>query len=149
MRIQIDQSGKVEETARPTIVAFTNRDNATIFISSNDKKKLLRQFRKRGKREMYIFYTFAALILLLTQDYLDKITHIEIDTEYPGREALIKGILIELARHRGYSLNKYEIGFKSVGRKSKVHKLAIETFRKKRKPTKLATHQTVNSILKP
>ncbi|MCX6810253.1 MAG: hypothetical protein NTY30_00740 [Candidatus Berkelbacteria bacterium] len=49
MKIEIDQSGKIEETGKPTVIAFSNGKSASIIISAKDKKLVQTVFRKIGQ----------------------------------------------------------------------------------------------------
>lgn len=49
MRIEIDQSGKIEDTSKHTFLAFSNKEHFVIKISSMEKQKLQKHFRKTGK----------------------------------------------------------------------------------------------------
>ena len=40
MKIEIDQSGKVEETNKPTVIGFSNSLQRTILITAKEKQKL-------------------------------------------------------------------------------------------------------------
>lgn len=48
MKIEIDQSGKIEQTSELTVIAFSNGKSATIMISASEIQK---KFRKIGKSE--------------------------------------------------------------------------------------------------
>jgi hypothetical protein len=39
MKYQIDQSGRVEFTSKPTVIAFSNGKNKAIYISAVEKRK--------------------------------------------------------------------------------------------------------------
>ena len=131
MSYQIDQSGKVEDTNKLTIVAFANDKVKSLKISGIEKQKLVKIMRAHDyPKKTFIYKIFAALVFLLLKD--EKIEEVMIDKEYPGNEATIKNIIIQLF----YKTNKEapEISFDTIGRKSKAHKMALEVFRGKRKP---------------
>lgn len=52
MKIEIDQSGRVEYTNKPTVIGFSNHKNKTIIIFATEKQKLQRYFRKINKQEI-------------------------------------------------------------------------------------------------
>lgn len=63
---QIDQSGKVEDTKKLTIVAFANGKIKSLKISAVEKRKLIKAMRELDRpRKIFIFKIFAALIYLL------------------------------------------------------------------------------------
>ena len=94
MNIEIDQSGKVENTSKNTIIAFSNDIFGSIFITAKDKREIQKIFRKIGKSRIFVYRLFSILIFLLIKDHLKRIDQIIIDEEYPGKENLIKNYLI-------------------------------------------------------
>jgi len=50
MRIEIDQSGKIENTAKPTVIAFSGKRDKSLIIFAGEKQKLQNHFRKIGKK---------------------------------------------------------------------------------------------------
>lgn len=124
MKIEIDQSGKVEQTSVPTIIAAANRNNKfTIMIHQREKKKLLQFFRNLKQPKSFIFGTFSAVIFILIDHFSLKQKVICIDIEYKGNEELIKNHLIQLG------LQSDLIRFKTIGKHSPAHFAAIESFR--------------------
>ncbi|MCG2700747.1 hypothetical protein L6267_01100 [Candidatus Parcubacteria bacterium] len=65
MKIEIDQSGKIENTGKDTIIAFSNGSFGSISISAKDKREIQRIFRKIGKPRVFVYRVFAVLIFLL------------------------------------------------------------------------------------
>lgn len=65
MSIQIDQSGKIEDTSRPTILAASNSVKFSIVLSAKEKRRLQQKFRKIGYPRLFIDYVFAALLYIL------------------------------------------------------------------------------------
>jgi len=68
MRIEIDQSGRIEYTSKPTVIGFSNKTAKTIIILSTEKQKLQRYFRKIKKPRLYTYAVFAILISILLKD---------------------------------------------------------------------------------
>lgn len=134
MKIEIDQSGKIEDTAKPTIIAFCNHKTFSIKVTSKTKRQIFEIFRQRGKTRLFIYRTFGVLIFLLIKNYLSTISAITIDTEYPGHEKLIKEIVLELIRK--FNLNEPEITFKRIGNRPKVHYAAYNVFSGKKEEDK-------------
>ena len=133
--IQIDQSGKIENMSKYTVVAFSNDTSKAVLVRARTKRQLQEMFRKRGKIRLFIYRTFAALIFLLIKDELSQIKQIVIDTEYPGKEKLIERILLEYIRL--HQLEEPAIYFQRVGNKSKVHYASYDVFTGKKKPNKI------------
>lgn len=65
MKYQIDQSGKIEQTNKPTIVTLANGKTLTIRISSVEKQKLIKTMIELNRPvKNYTHKIFAALIFL-------------------------------------------------------------------------------------
>lgn len=133
MRIEIDQSGKVEDTRINTVIAFSDEKSKSILIDRREKRELQKIFRENNRGHVFIFKTFAILIFLLIKDDLHKIQHITIDLEYPGKDYLIKDYLLRMIREYR-SFDKRDIVFIKVDRKTKAHELAINVYRNHVKP---------------
>lgn len=131
MRIEIDQSGKVEDTKKLTVVCLANGKAKTLLISAQEKRKVLIVMRALDKpHKNFVFRIFAGLIFLLIRD--EKVDSLVIDREYPGHEAVIRNILLSL-----FDKNKIKspkVSFGQIGKKSRAHKEAISVFHGKRKP---------------
>ena len=106
MKIFIDQSGKVEYTSHPTIVAYSNGYQKSIYISNKDKQEILHVFREVEKPDMFTFRTFGILMSILVEKDINKITSIIIDIEYPGNGDLIKDTFLQSLRKKGITKDK-------------------------------------------
>lgn len=144
MAYQIDQSGKIENTNRSTIVALANGKKITIKISAREKQKLLAGLKKlEWPKTNYVYKVFATLIFLLIRD--EKIGILEVDREYFGHESVIKDILIHL--YNKQNLRMPEVTFVLVGKKSNAHKIALATFQSTLKPTIIVKAEIVFEVL--
>lgn len=129
MAYQIDQSGKIENTAKHTYIALANNKTLIVKISSTEKRKLIKTIRElRRPHKTYIYQIFAALIFLLLKD--EKMKEVIIDTEYYGHHTSIKEVLVQLFQR--FEKKTPEINFGYVGKKSNAHLAAIEAYREKR-----------------
>lgn len=145
MKIEIDQSGKVEETQHDTVVAFSNGSFYSIRITRKTKRQIQEVFRKMEKPKRFMIETFCALVFLIIKDHYKAISSIEIDKEYHGRE---KDILTTLKLFfEAESLDLPAISFINIGKKSKAHQIAIEVYRKKLKPNKLLNFQELKAFI--
>lgn len=115
MKIEIDQSGKIEQTNRLAVVGFANGRSGTIIISAKEKQLVRSQFRKVSEPRVLIYKMFSALIYLLIRDYIDELDQIVIDREYPGHERLIKDHLTQLIRINKPTIDPEIIYFKEIG----------------------------------
>ena len=129
MQIYIDQSGRVEYTSHPTVVAYSNHKNRAVIISASEKRKLKQVFREAGKPDIFAIKIFAILIFLSIEKDLPKISSIIIDEEYTGKRPLIKKYLLETIRKKGLDFNPHNISFLEIGKKAGAHKKAIAVFR--------------------
>ena len=133
MRIEIDQSGKIEDTGKNTIIAFSNSKSKSIFISAKDKREIQKFFREIGKPRIFVYKTFAILIFLLIKDDLKKINEIIVDEEYPGKSPLIKNFLFHEIKKVSPFFSEQNIAFHCIGKKSGAHFLAYGVAIGKRK----------------
>jgi len=144
MKIEIDQSGRVEYTSKPTVLAFADGKTYSIIFLSRDKKYLQKIFRRAGIPNMFVYKVFAILIFLLIKDFLKSNDEIIIDQEYLGHDKMIKQFLIELFRRYKINLAYLDISFRHIGKKSIAHQTAIEAYRAKRADRKI----TLKDILR-
>jgi len=121
MRIEIDQSNKIEKTSRLTAIAYSNGVDKSIIITSKEKKLLQKHFRAIGKNKLFVILTFSTLIYLLIKDIINKNMEIYIDREYPGYDSFIKQRLVEISNHK---LDRSQIHITQIGKKSRAHKKA-------------------------
>lgn len=147
MKIEIDQSGKLENTHISTTVGFSNSKTKSIIIPSREKIKLQKWFRLVGKRKMYIYNTFAALIFLLTKSE-KSIESMMIDTEYPGQGPLIKNYLLNYYKSAKQDISKHQINFQRIGKSSKAHAFANSAFKEKKAIIKVSADEIIKLIKK-
>jgi len=130
MQIEVDQSGIIGRTNIDTVFAFSNAINRSLLIPANVKRECLKVLRPRGKPGgVYYFRLFAAALFLLLKDHLDQVSLIIIDVEFEGKETEIKGMLLNHIRKVHPSFPGNGITFARIGKRSRAHKKAIETFR--------------------
>ncbi len=147
MRIEIDQSIKLENTNQDTIIAFSNHCLGSILIRARDKRELQKFFRRIGKHKIFIYRLFAILIYILIKKHLKDINEIVIDQEYPGKSALIKDFLLREIKKVRPHFPKENIFFKLVGKKSKAHYLAYGVQIGKKLPDREANYKEILKFL--
>ncbi len=136
MSFLIDQSGKIEQTNKNTVVAIANSIHATIILKAKDKRDLQDIYREAGKPRVFPVQVFSALTYLLIEKAKiveGKIVEgiVYIDKEYPGHEDLIKSYISQLIIKRGkVRLEPENIRFKLVGKTSNVHSVGYKAFKK-------------------
>lgn len=143
--IQIDQSGKIEQTNINTIVALTNSKHFSIILRKSDKRILETIFRKISKSKSYPFIVFSALLAIIIKlsDCKNKVT---VDREYFGHENTIKERTLHFLRILG-RFDDIIIEFGHVGKLSKAHDLAAKIGSKKLKPNKVVILKEILRLL--
>ncbi len=147
MKIEIDQSGKIEHTNRKTIIAFSNSNNGAIVISGNDKKTVQRYFRSIGKPRLFIYVAFVALIYLLIKDHVKNGDQVIVDREYPGYESFIRKSLKNLVQK--LSGKDVTVSIWQIGKKSTAHDLAWKELKMRvQNLAKRVTYDKVIAVIK-
>jgi len=130
LHIEVDQSGKIEQTDRATALAFSNGISYTVLIPARVKRKAINLLRATGKRGKSVYISlFAAALYQLLKDHLDKIELIAIDVEYEGNEQDVKLTLLNLIWQRRPTYSADNITFRHIRKKSPAHKKALATYR--------------------
>lgn len=148
MRIEIDQSGKIEQTNIITVAGYSNGVSDTISISSTEKIRLQKWYHKSGNPKLFVINTFCALIYLLLKQLLHKQQDLFIDKEYPGYEKYIKNQIINFAQKDGISVDIHYIHFTTIGRGSNAHKVAVIAHRQKNADKKITAKEIIELIKK-
>lgn len=143
MNIEIDQSGKLENTNVSTVIAYSDHESRSILLAAADKRTVQRFYRDAGKPHIFVYRTFAILIFLLIRDRAHKIQGIIIDDEYPGWHFMIKNFLLQYLRTVQADFDKEFISFQCIGKKSGAHRKAYETFIEVQKPDMVARYQDI------
>lgn len=74
MHIEVDQSGKVEDTATNTVIAFSNEKKRAILIPATVKRACLQELRQEGKTGKSIYRRlFVVGLLFLLKDSVKKV----------------------------------------------------------------------------
>lgn len=147
MKIEIDQSGRIEYTRKPTVLALSNSISHSVIISASDKQYLQRVYRKAGKSKILMIKTFSVLIYLLIKDHLKSKDVVVIDIEYTGYNKIIKDYLLGFCDNQNVKISKTKIHFGNIGKKSKAHFIAIEAYRKKKADKKITARDILKLVL--
>ncbi len=130
MNIEIDQSGKIGDTNRKTVLAYSNDVSRSLVIPARVKRECVWWLRRRGKLNVRSYLRiFVAGIYLLLEDHLLEIERITIDVEYPGHNDTIRGMLLQYIWRVAPEFPKENIMFAQIGKKSQAHGKAYRTFR--------------------
>lgn len=132
MKIEIDQSWKIEKTNKTTVLAFSNSKNGVVILKSKEKKLVQKYFREIGKPRLFTHLCFAALIFILIKNKISNGDQIFIDKEYPGYDKFINQKIHEFIQE-GTNYKNINFYTANIGKKSNAHIIAIETFNLKDK----------------
>lgn len=145
MRVEIDQSGRVEDLGTGTAVAFSNDTRGSFFVTAGEKRKIV-SFLKKNKKFSADFATifFASLIFVLLRKH--KLDRIYIDEEYTGKEKQIESFLLDLYK-KGAKLGP-NIRFTNIGKLSPAHRLAWLTHKHKGKNSLRVKFEEIIRFLK-
>lgn len=146
MNIEIDQSNKIEQTNKNTIIGLSNSKTFTILIKAKEKRKLQEEFRKQGKPRLFVYRTFiAGIVLLLKYACLKNLSKIIIDEEYFGKEKMLKSMFLEMWSR--YFDKIPEINFERIGKKSNAHNISYLTMKGKYKPDKTLRFNEIKQLV--
>ena len=129
MHVEVDQSGKVEDTRVDTVLAFSDGISRSILIPAKVKRKCVEFVRDdRHKTKTLYLRIFCAGLFLLLKDKLPKIDQVVIDIEYLGREHDIKALFLRLVWKSYPTFDPANIQFALIGKDSPAHIKAYSTF---------------------
>lgn len=119
-KYQIDQSGKIEQTERNTVIACTNERQFTVLLKKGEKRKLQKLFRAADMQKLFPYLTFSTLIAILLHKLSPK-HKVIIDREYMGHEGFIEERIEVYMAQLGSKVPPFSFGH--VGKLSKAHQL--------------------------
>jgi hypothetical protein len=142
--VDVDQSGKFEDTKTDTVVAFSNGISFSVLVPATVKRDCITILRKKITSGPTLYtQLFATLLFFLLEHYITRIDKVTIDKEYFGREASIKQHLLHLLRRAGKPVHGDQIDFGLVGRHSPAHHIAYTTLRGESTPNLLLTTEDI------
>ncbi|MEK9179345.1 MAG: hypothetical protein AAB893_02650 [Patescibacteria group bacterium] len=141
----IDQSGKVEQTNKDTVLALSNGTWDTIQIQSKTKRQLQEMFRRNGQIRNFVLFVFSVCLGILVKRNMKKTQNIVIDREYFGKEPVIKNIIYQLFKG---AKKLPHIEFALIGKGSPAHFRAYETAKSLLKPNKIISLAEILEELK-
>lgn len=147
MRVEVDQSGKIEQTNHDTVLAFANDTSCAVLIPAKVKRELVSIIRSSGKKRRAYLFLFSAAVYELLRRHLKHIEHITIDIEYQGRGPYIKGELLSLIRRTDPDYPAGRTTFARVGKKSAAHARALATYRGVVEPDRTLTTRALVRLL--
>lgn len=139
---QIDQSGKIEQTERNTVIACINDRQFTVLLKRKEKRELQRVFKTANMQKLFPYLTFAVLVAILIHKLIPR-HKIIIDREYVGHEDFIEDRIEIYVNQLGGKIPILNFGH--VGKLSKAHQLGYKIAVGKEKAT---LNVTANEVLK-
>jgi len=119
----VDQSGKVEQTNRDTVVAATDGKSVAVVIRSRDKQRLFARAKQSRRKNLYL-RVFAYAIFRAVETLLHEDARIVIDAEYPGKETEVRSMVRDFLAAKHGQFDPRRISFDRVGKHSKAHLLS-------------------------
>ena len=146
MRIEVDQSGKIEQLNKDTYIALSNHLQYCIKLPKKIKQEII--YENKTKIKQIIQKLFSICLFYCLKDYLDKAELIILDIEYPGWEPFIKRELVNIIKNDYHSFDRDIIIFDLITKNSKAHKVALKSFREEEKPNKILSKEDIEKWLK-
>lgn len=143
-KFQIDQSGKIEQTNKDTVLCLSNGSWDTVLIKAKTKRQIQEIFRRNGQPRNYVLFTFSAALAILIERNL-SVGKIVIDKEYFGKEPIIKKLLEEMSEE---IKEKVTLEFGLVGKSSRADFRAGEVLAKKKKAKLVLTARMLLKAIK-
>lgn len=128
-KFQIDQSGKIEQTSKNTVLCLANSSWDTVLIRARTKRQIQEIFRRNGQIRNYVLFTFCAGLSVLIKRNL-HIGQVTIDREYFGKEPVIKELILKMLKDEKIVPDIY---FALIGKQTHAHYLAKLVADKKKK----------------
>ena len=148
MRIEVDQSGRIEDPRVKTVLAFSNGKSYAVLIPARVKREALEILRQRYTQPRVLYLKiFSAGLYLLLKGIIDSVELITIDVEYEGKDEIIKGLLLGKIRRVKPNFSKHAIRFNRVGKKPPAHHRAYKTYIEKEKPDRVIAAQDLLELL--
>ncbi|MBS3096651.1 hypothetical protein J4480_04385 [Candidatus Woesearchaeota archaeon] len=145
MRIEVDQSGKIEQTDMDTILAFSNNHQYAVLFTKDTKRELIKKYRKE---KQIILKLFVACVYYTIKDYLHQAELIIIDNEYDGKQNYIKSLLLDFIRKDYRDFDKNLIRIAHITKNSKAHEFAANVKRGFAKPQKILSEKDIEKLIR-
>jgi hypothetical protein len=131
--VEVDQSGKIEDTSQDTALAFSNGEQLSLVVRAPVKRRCVQILRANGYTGKTLYLQlFVVLLFFLLKGKLSHLTKVIIDIEYMGKERQIREYLLNLLHRRKVAIEPHQIQFHHIGKKSPAHALALATLRKRK-----------------
>ena len=145
MKIEVDQSGKIEQTDMDTVVAFSNNHQYAVLLPKELKRRLISKYKKE---KQIILKLFIICVYYTIKDYLHQLETIVIDNEYEGKQNYIKSLLLDFIRKDYRDFDKNLIRIAHITKKSKAHEVAANVKRGFAKPQKILSENDIEKMIR-
>lgn len=145
MKIEIDQSGKVEETARRTAIGDSLGN--VVVMSAADKKAIQALYRSIGQPRSFVIQLFSLLVTFVIARSVSETHTYTIDPEYPGKEEEILTWISYFAHKLSLPFVPDHVVFHRVGKSSLAHGVAHKAFKKKQTPATVSALEAIRYLL--
>ncbi len=142
--VELDISGRVEDTSTDTIIALANGVVSSLLIDKQTKRACLNKLRKLGYFGDSIYLRIYVIgLYYLIRPIISKLGLVILDEDFRGKEGFIKEQLINLFLKYKVKFNELSFLFKYIGKRSPAHKIAISSLRKKIKCDLIITESQI------
>ena len=146
MKIEIDQSGKIEQLNKNSVIAFSNKTQYSVLIPKEVKQEAFKLYKGKIKDLRYRLFCIGVYYCL--KDYIKEKEFVTICCEYQGKENLIKSFLLNYLRKEYPTIDSKIIHFGRIGKESNAHAVAIDVYRGNRMPNRISSLNEVEKCLK-
>ncbi len=144
MQYEIDQSGKVENTEKDTIVAIANGEKKAVRIPAKTKRQIQHLMRQNGFGSHFVLVVFSYLLSIIFTEIKPSNQRVVIDIEYPGHSDKISNLILYFLKKRNCNVY-FEFGL--IGKKSSAHFHAAKVAKKRIKPDRNIVYEEINKVL--
>lgn len=124
MKVEVDQSIKIEQTNKATAIGLSNTVKVSVGISGKEKKLIQKYFRDNNQPRLFVVLTFSALVAYAIKEAGGLDSEITIDREYPGYDEFIKERVVAYLDKLKVKLHPDLLSVGLVGKESGSHSLA-------------------------
>jgi len=149
--VEVDISGRVEDTSTDTIFAFSNSEQYKIKISKKTKRDCVLLLRKLGKHgKSFYLQIYCCGLYCLMKNSIDRFSLITLDEEYRGKDRDVKRIILGYFSRNNKDISPDKIRFELIGRKSPAHFAAFTCHQDRTKADgSITTLEILETILSP
>ncbi|MFH1353919.1 MAG: hypothetical protein ABIH36_01400 [bacterium] len=148
MRVEVDQSIKIEQMSRDTIIGLSNDIQYVVVLPSRVKRKLQEDFRLIGRPKLFRYRVFmAGVVLLLRYAGVGDKLSIRLDREYAGKERAFVSMFLEMWSRGDGVVPPFEIS--EIGKSSSAHNVCFQVLRGKRKANRVLTYGEIKRLSLP